>query len=225
MASRPASAAPKKRAEKKEATRQKLIAATLDSLASSGYAETTLSKVSKRAGVSRGLVNFHFDSKEHLLIEALKYLIEEYRQFWEKAVTRPGLTPVQRMLGLLDADFHPQVCNRKKIAVWYAFWGEARSRPTYLDVCASADRAFASMIGDLCRDLADDGGDESVDPAAVAHGLRTMIDGLWLEALLTPEQFDRVAAKRACLQFLSGVFPRQFHIDDRVMPLKVRLSG
>jgi len=215
MAPRQTSAAPKRRAEKKEATRLKLISATLECLASSGYAGTTLSKVSKRAGVSRGLVNFHFDSKEHLLIEALKHLIEEYRQFWEKAVTRPGLTPTQRMLALLDADFHPQVCNRRKIAVWYAFWGEARSRPTYLDVCANADRAFARMIEDLCRDVAEDGGYVNIDPAAAAHGLRTMIDGLWLEALLTPEHFDRASAKRACLQFLCGVFPRHFDLENR----------
>lgn len=215
MAPSPTTAAPKRRAEKKEATRQKLISATLDSLASSGYAETTLSKVSKRAGVSRGLVNFHFDSKEHLLIEALKHLIEEYRQFWEKAVTRPGLTPVQGMLALLDADFHPQVCNRKKVAVWYAFWGEARFRPTYLDVCANADRAFARMIEELCEEIAADGGYDNIDPAAVAHGLRTMIDGLWLEALLAPENFNRAAAKRSCLQFLAAVFPRHFALDPR----------
>jgi TetR/AcrR family transcriptional repressor of bet genes len=214
MAPRKASVGPKRRAEKKEATRQKLISATLDSLASSGYSETTLSKVSQRAGVSRGLINFHFDSKEHLLIEALKHLIEEYRQFWEKAVTRPGLSPVQRMLALLEADFHPQVCNRKKIAVWYAFWGEARSRPTYLDVCANADRAFAHTIEKLCRDVADDGGYDDVDPAAVAHGLQSMIDGLWHEALLAPEQFDRTAAKRACLQLLCGVFPNHFDLKN-----------
>ena len=51
---------PKTRVEKREKTRRDLISATLDSIATKGFAETTLEKVSKRAGVSRGLVNFHF---------------------------------------------------------------------------------------------------------------------------------------------------------------------
>lgn len=55
----------------KETRRQQLIEATIDSLAKRGYAETTLADVADGAGLSRGIVNFHFESKENLLIATL----------------------------------------------------------------------------------------------------------------------------------------------------------
>jgi len=201
-------AAPVTRLEKKEATRQHLIAATVEVIAADGFADMTLSKVSQRAQVSRGLVNFHFTSKEQLLVETLRQLTEEYRATWSKAIAKPEHAR-DKLLALLRADFSPKVCNRKKIAVWYAFWGEAKSRPTYLDVCAKADGAFAEAVEDLCREVAREG-DYAVDAALAARGLRCMTDGLWLELLMAPQQFRRDVAMRTCLQYLAQLFPKHF---------------
>ena len=44
----------------KERKRQLLINCTIDSIAKNGLRETTLDKVTKLAGLSLGLVNFHF---------------------------------------------------------------------------------------------------------------------------------------------------------------------
>ncbi len=200
---------PVRRVEKKEATRQQLIAATIDCIAADGFADTTLSKVSAKAKVSRGLVNFHFKSKEHLLVETLRHLTEEYLTFWRKAVAQPDYAPAQRMRALIEADFHPQVCNRKKIAVWYAFWGEAKSRPVYTEVSAKADNAYAKMLENLCRELVEEGAYE-VDPEIAARGLRSLIDGQWLDLLLSPSSFDRTEAKRLCLTFAATLFPKHF---------------
>jgi TetR/AcrR family transcriptional repressor of bet genes len=211
MPQRAATAQPLKRAEKKEVTRQQLIAATVDSIAASGFAETTLHKVSARAQVSRSLVNFHFDSKEQLLVATLRHLTEEYRTFWLKAISRPGLSAAGKLNAIVDADFHPQVCNRKKIAVWYAFWGESKSRPTYMEVCARADTEFAAAMERLTAEVVADGG-YAVEPAVAAKGLRCMIDGLWLELLLAPASFERETAKRTCRTYLGSLFPRHFEL-------------
>ncbi|SMF13725.1 transcriptional regulator, TetR family [Tistlia consotensis] len=215
MPQRAATAQPLKRAEKKEVTRQQLIAATVDSIAASGFAETTLHKVSARANVSRSLVNFHFDSKEQLLVETLRHLTDEYRTFWMKAITRPGLSAAGKLNALVDADFHPQVCNRKKIAVWYAFWGESKSRPTYMEVCERADREFASAMERLTAEVVAEGG-YAVDAVAAAKGLRCMIDGLWLELLLSPASFEREGSKRICRTYLAALFPRHFEMPGQV---------
>lgn len=211
MPQRAATAQPLKRAEKKEVTRQQLIAATVDSIAASGFAETTLHKVSARAQVSRSLVNFHFDSKEQLLVATLRHLTEEYRAFWMKAISRPGLGAAGKLNAIVDADFHPQVCNRKKIAVWYAFWGESKSRPTYMEVCARADNEFARAMEELTAAVVAEGG-YAVDPATAAKGLRCMIDGLWLELLLAPATFERETAKRTCRTYLASLFPKHFEL-------------
>lgn len=213
MPQRAATAQPLKRAEKKEVTRQQLITATVDSIAASGFAETTLHKVSARANVSRSLVNFHFASKEQLLVETLRHLTREYLTFWMKAISRPGLDAAGKLNAIVEADFHPQVCNRKKIAVWYAFWGESKSRPTYMEVCDQADREFAATIEQLTAEVVEEGG-YAVDARTAAKGLRCMIDGLWLELLLSPSTFERETAKRTCRTYLASLFPRHFDLPS-----------
>lgn len=218
-------AVPTTRLEKKEATRQQLILATVEVIAASGFADMTLAKVSQEASVSRGLVNFHFQSKEQLLVETLRYLIEEYRASWTRAIERAS-GPRDKFLALIRADFSPTVCNRKKIAVWYAFWGEAKSRPTYMDVCAKADGAFAETIERLCHELVEEGG-YSIDASLAARGLRCITDGLWLELLMSPQQFRRDVSIRTCLQYMATLFPKHFtgHEFDHLTQSSIEGEG
>ena len=56
----------------------------------------SLREVAREAGLSHGLVNFHFQSKENLLVETLLYLAEEYRLNWTSALEAaeaPALLP------------------------------------------------------------------------------------------------------------------------------------
>lgn len=207
---KPGSAKPGTREKQRVRTRQQLIAATIDSLATSGFVETTLAKVSDRAGVSRGLVNFHFTSKDELLIATLQHLEQEYSSGWRKALAAAGSDPVERLTALVDADFSPKVCNRKSIAVWYAFFGEARSRPTYINVCQKFDREFEDALVSACEDLTSLGKYDSVDSRLVSRTLGSLINSFWRECLLTPRAFDREEAQATCFRFLAIIFPRHF---------------
>lgn len=199
------------RVKRRDQTRRDLISATIDSIATKGFAETTLEKVSKRAGVSRGLVNFHFVSKEKLLMETLEQLSEEYAASWRKAMEKADPDPVSRLVALIESDFHPRVCTRKKVAVWYAFLGEARSRPTYTTVCKGWDRSFSNVMEDCCKAVAELGDYESVDYVVVARALGALIDSLWRDLMLSPKEFSREKSKLMCFRYLANVFPQHFN--------------
>jgi TetR/AcrR family transcriptional regulator, transcriptional repressor of bet genes len=201
------------RLKKKDATRQQLINATVDAIAVGGFADLTLSEVSRRAAVSRGLVNFHFDSKDQLLVETLAFLTNEYLQSWQRAVDRAGPGPAVKLLALVRNDFHSKVCNRRKIAVWFAFRGEAKSRPTYIEVCTKADDAFDQTLTKLCERVVEEGA-YGIDARRAATGLRAMIEGLWLEFLMSPQGLSREEALAITGTFLTALFPRHFKAGD-----------
>jgi len=71
-------------AEKSAQTREKLLEATLDSVADLGYFETTISTIVDYAGVSRGSIRHHFRSKSEIIGATIEYLcerrLEAYRQ-------------------------------------------------------------------------------------------------------------------------------------------------
>ena len=67
---------------------------TIATVANRGLSRTTLSDVAKAAGVSHGLVNFHFQTKESLLAETLSFMSEQHRAIWAAALERgAGLSP------------------------------------------------------------------------------------------------------------------------------------
>src|SRR2546423_10714271 len=69
-----ASARRRTQQERREATRNALLEATIQCLVERGYAGTTTRAVSKRAGVSPGALQHHFTSKEELVADAIGYL-------------------------------------------------------------------------------------------------------------------------------------------------------
>ena len=57
----------------REARQRQLVEATITAIGRYGYAKLTLNHVATLAGLSPGIVNFHFRSKEQLLAATLEY--------------------------------------------------------------------------------------------------------------------------------------------------------
>jgi len=204
-----AAGAPRRRKATRQARRSQLIEATIDCLARRGYSDTTLAEVAQGAGLSRGIVNFHFESKEKLLVATLQHMAEEYAGHWRAALDKAGDNPASQLMALVRADFDPAICSRRKLAAWCAFWGEAKSRPTYQALCGSRDEAYQMLLVRLCTELTEAGG-YSHDPKAVAIALDALLEGLWLRLMMAESRLSRSSAAAAATEFLRIAFPGHF---------------
>ena len=186
-----------------------LIEATIDSLAKRGYSETTMADVADGAGLSRGIVNFHFESKEKLLVATLQYMADEYSTHWRNALQKAGDDPARQLLTLVAADFDRAICTKRKLAAWCAFWGEAKSRPTYQSLCGARDAAYQNVFIELCRTLKKQGG-YTFDAVGTALALSAMLEGLWLRLMMGTEEVTRETALQAATEFMVAAFPRHY---------------
>ena len=204
-------AAPEKRGRKasKEVRRLQLIEATIDSLAKRGYSDTTMADVADGAKLSRGIVNFHFESKEKLLVATLQHMYDEYAGHWRAALDKAGDDPASRLQALVAADFDRAICNKRKLAAWCAFWGEAKSRPTYQALSGARDKAYQGTIVELCGLLREEAG-YAYDPEAVALALSAMLEGLWLRLMMGTEDVSRETALAGANAFLATTFPEHY---------------
>jgi len=189
----------------KETRRQQLIEATIDSLAKRGYSDTTLADVADGAGLSRGIVNFHFESKENLLVATLQYMAEEYGDHWASALERAGPGLAGRLWAIVHADFDRKICTKRKLAAWCAFWGEAKSRPTYQALCGARDVKYQDTVIQLCAGLKAEGG-YAYEPEPMALSLCAMLEGLWLR-LMMGDGTTREKALEAAIAFVVTAFP------------------
>jgi AcrR family transcriptional regulator len=200
----------KRRTASKEERKSQLIKATIRSIAKHGLSVTTMSTVAKEAGLSQGIINLHFQSKDRLLEETLRYVVDEYRQAWFQALDNGGESAVEKLTALVAVDFKKHICQRNKLAVWFAFWGESRSRPTYRQICAEWDMEYRQVLEDLCQQIIDDGGYSS-RADFVAYGLSAMSEGLWLDLLLDSAEMTPALAFEISMAYLQDVFPKHFH--------------
>jgi AcrR family transcriptional regulator len=71
--------------ERRSATRQRLLAATIESLIELGYSATTTLEVERRAGASRGARIHHFPTKAELLAAAVDELFNQLSAHYDIA--------------------------------------------------------------------------------------------------------------------------------------------
>jgi TetR/AcrR family transcriptional repressor of bet genes len=111
----------------------------------------------------------------------------------------------------VECYFQAAICQRKKIAVWFAFWGEARARPHYRAVCASYDQRHDETLEALCRTLIIQGG-YPLAPSSAARIVGSLCHGLWLELLTGSNRLDRLALAELARTSLAALFPRHAQI-------------
>ncbi|NJM93080.1 MAG: hypothetical protein HC861_11200 [Rhodospirillaceae bacterium] len=150
------------------------------------------------AGLSVGIVNFYFKSKDVLLIETLRHLVADYIEQTNENFRNAGATAAAQVATMIESDFHRTVANRKKVTVWYAFWGETRWRPEFLKICQELSDSFHRETTDIFARLIVEGGYQNLDADLIARGFDAMIDGLWLDMLINPKAVDREAPSRSC---------------------------
>jgi len=214
MPSNTAKKSPNSRTATREVRRQQLIESTIDSISKRGFSGTTLATVTKGAKLSHGIINFYFKSKEVLYEETLGYLAQEHYDLWLSGMKNAGPEPEKQLAAILEADFNPAICSKKKLAVWFAFWGQAKYRPNYLILHHAYDDHRNAELRRVCAELIEDGGYNHIDPDSIARRIEAVVDGLWLNLLLYPNVQHRMQARNDCFTYLSEVFSKHFpHIS------------
>jgi TetR/AcrR family transcriptional repressor of bet genes len=194
----------------REQRRQQLIDATIKCIARKGMGSTTLGDVAKEAGLSQGIVNLHFESKENLLNETLRYIADDYKSQFNRVLAKSGPDAASQLHALMKLDLRPSILDRRKLAVWFAFWGEVKSRPRYRQVCEKSDEYYDEVLSSLCDEIISEGNYKNVSSAAVATVLTSVTNGMWLSYLISPKRFDRQNATNAVDEYLHSVFPNHF---------------
>lgn len=141
--------------ERTAETRERLLEATVSSLIELGYAQTSTTEVSRRAGVSRGAQTHHFPTKAELVVAAVEYVFATQADAFRSAFD--ALPEDRRTLDgaveiLWDIIGGPAYSAILELIV------AARTDPTLSvvvqGVAASFEQTVGTILGDLFPDLA-----------------------------------------------------------------------
>ena len=190
--------------------RQELIGATIECIAEHGLSGTTVARVARCAGLSTGIVNFYFQGKDALLLATLEYVDSQYMLRQREAVLAHGGSPVACLEAMIDAAFDPELCHPHRVAVWAAFWGEARARADYMRVCAAREAELEQQRVEAFAAIATEGGYTHLETDALGRAFHHMLSSLPESLLGERGPFDLEKARATCRGFLRSIFPAEF---------------
>lgn len=177
--------------------RRELIVAGIACLGQGGMAAFTIDRICKQAGISRGLINHHFNTKEELLsciyAEMTDHLVQDHG----------GLQDGELLAQIIATSFDEASFNRANMRAWLAIWGQVPSNPVLSKMHKQRYDLYKERIKTALRKTsAAEAADCCID--SVARQLIALIDGLWLEYCLHSNSFSLAAARADCYRFLAA---------------------
>jgi len=172
-----------------EQRRTEILETTSQVVVERGFAATRVSDVASRLGVSTGLIHYHFDSKELLLAEALRYAAEQ-----DIARLEQELDQAHTALAKLDTMFTfdmPEV-GEPSWMLWIDGWGEALRNPTMRRISQRLDLAWKDRLVSIIELGVEDGEFTCLDPQATAWRLSALLDGLGVQFTVHEGVLSRV---------------------------------
>jgi AcrR family transcriptional regulator len=86
-----------------EARRAQIIKTTIDVLADRGFGGTSLAEIARNAGISRGVIHYHFHSKGELIEEVIAHTFKEGRQ-WTDSLLRQDVPASAKLKAYIDGN-------------------------------------------------------------------------------------------------------------------------
>lgn len=196
-----------KRRIRGEESRKLILKSAIDNIANRGLGSLTLDRVAEKLGVSRGLVVFHFKSKNNLIMEVLEYLGKKYSGGWNAIIKEEGVSDMVKLLRLIDYDIRFACDNPKYVSAWHAFWGESSGKEMFHDLVLPRDEGYAADMERLIENVCEQEGYNEVDVPTATRGLVSMMFGTWVLLHLSPGSHDYEKSMQALRLYLGGIFP------------------
>ena len=172
--------------ERSRAMRARLLEATVDLLVERGFAGTSTTLVSERAGVSRGAQLHHFPTKNDLVVAAVEHLTEiRGSELAAAAEQLPAQRTTRAVLDLLAAHFTSRVFTAA-LELWVA----ARTDPALMEAVSPLEQKVGREVHRLTVELL--GVDES-EPGVreLVQATLDLVRGLGLANTITDDRRRR----------------------------------
>jgi AcrR family transcriptional regulator len=198
----------KYRRQRPDQRKRALMDATMRCLAERGIERTSIRSISEEAGVSVGLVNHYYASKEALIAEVYAQVADDLLTALQDEVARvaaadrPGRA---RLSAFFRASFSEVNLDSGLLRIWLAFWTMAQQSEAIAEVHTRTYRDYRRTLERLLQELSAEVPGAALDVRLAAIGLSGLLDGLWLEWCLNPATFSPDEGMRLCEDFLDGL--------------------
>ncbi|WP_148570844.1 TetR/AcrR family transcriptional regulator [Nocardioides caldifontis] len=191
-------ARPNQREQAAAEARTRILAAAADRIVHDGLAQVRMASIARTAGVSAGLLHYHFDTKELLFGEVLKYSHELSAQLNERALASAGDGPPERLSSFLDRCLPSDQQRADEWLLWQELTLLCVRDPRLAKVGADLYEDLYATVADIVAEgIARGVFATALDPRFVAETAVSLTDGLGGRVLAGDPNFGIEEARTA----------------------------
>jgi AcrR family transcriptional regulator len=185
--------------------RTRILAAAADCIVRDGLAKVRMAGIARAAGVSAGLLHYHFDTKEQLFADVLTYSHDVSSGLNQQVMRRAGTRPAQRLSFFLDRCLP----SDERLAHEWLLWQELAMlcirQPELAKVGAELyEDLYATVAGIITEGVEAGVFEPAIDARMVAETAVALCDGLGARVLANDPNLTLDGA-RATLAATVGV--------------------
>lgn len=174
------------------ATREAILVVATRHFARHGYRRTLLEGVAADAGVSKGLIRFHFASKDGLAVEVLRSL-QLAEAAWIAQAAQDEGDPAGALRRLLERQHMHRTDRTDLAAVTGSLALEAASRPLIREQLVAAYNWYRAQVQKVIEAGRKQGiFRDDIAPSALAGLFLAALDGVYLHRRLSYDNLDEV---------------------------------
>ncbi len=163
-----------------EIRKPQLVDATMAVIDDVGLAAASVALISRKAGVSPGIINHYFGGKHGLLEETMRSVL---RQLSEGVQERLSVIPQEdvkgRVMAIVGGNFDSRQVNSKVVKTWLAFWSLAMHDPMLFRLQRVNELRLLTHLKIELKKLL-----PAKHAEFVAQGIAALVDGIWLRGAL-----------------------------------------
>jgi AcrR family transcriptional regulator len=181
---------------------QEILEAAARVITDRGLAETRISDIAERCGVSPGLILYYFESKDRLLGEALTHANDQFYLRLSRELRRvtSAREQLERLIELSVPGLLAEYERLDEWALWVEIWARALRDPNLAKEREELDRRWRQSIADIVRRGRSTGEfPEGVDADELGLQIGALIDGLAVQVLLSDAASTPQHMKRVCM--------------------------
>jgi AcrR family transcriptional regulator len=164
-----------------EVRREEILRSTIKEIERSGMSSLRVADVAGDLGVSSGLIFYHFDTRDALLVSALEFAVERDLTRLDKAVAS-GSSAVERLRRVL-ASYGPAGAAHGW-TLWIDAWATALREPNIREALGRLDHRWRQALEHVITEGVLAGDFACADPVATVARIGALLDGLSVGVLV-----------------------------------------
>lgn len=159
------------------ARRRQILEAAVAVIAQEGFAQASLARIAARAGISKGVISYHFAGKAELIHQVVVSVYTEGAERVGPAVEATA-TARDALAGYVRENLAFLADNPEKVRALIEIFTSFRADDDKLPFDATSDEPIIAPLVGICRRGQDAGEFGAFDPTVMARTVRAAVDAV-----------------------------------------------